>query len=259
MRKKAVLRVVSLLSCSLAPSLARGRCAEPSLSARVPEFEAQQTSRIEALLRFGEANNLCFGIEYVDASLLTDPVNFKIQAGSVQQTVHSILGKGSFLIGSHDGVIEINRPMAETKTKDIFDYVLPAFESKRGSVQEISNLLHMYLVSDLNSQTTGFAGHYFSGDLNDQVGPFRRSNSTLRYLLDAILAQSKGGAWVASIAWSLRGDFKLPEKHLIWTFVEYGIPSSNYAGTLAGIARTIENDLLRNGSDSQGSSGTDGT
>jgi hypothetical protein len=236
--------LVCLLFTALTPNPARASCADPNLFAQIPEFQALQISRINALLRFGETHNLCFAVEYVDAALLNNPADIHIEAGTmIGEAIKLILGKEQlYSVDVREGVIEISRTASEPYVENIFDHVLPAFEARRGSLQETSNVLHMYLVTDLNPEITGFAGHYFSGDLKDQVGPFREYNRSLRHLLNAILVQSKGGAWISRIAWKLRGNFKIPEKRRIWTFVEYGAPSTGYAGILGNIAAELEND-----------------
>lgn len=218
-------------------------CIYPNLSSEVPEFQSTNASRIDVLLRFGEANKLCFGVEYIDATLLTSPANIRIPAGaSIEGAVRTILGSQPALtIEVHDGIIGISRSAPETKTS-VFGHVLPAFEARRGPLQEISNLLHMYLVSSLNPSITGFAGHYSPGDLTDQVGPFREYDHSLRDLLNAILVQSKGGAWITRVAWNLQANLKIPEKRRVWSFVEYGEPAAGYVEILKNIASELEND-----------------
>ncbi len=243
MRNTGVRWLICLLSVSLGPHLAHAGCVGPNLSTQIPDFQVLQTSRINALLRFGETYNLCFGVEYVDAALLTEVMDIHVRASTVGEAITSILGKERLLsVEVHEGIIQIGRESPESNLEGIFDHVLPAFESRRVPMQETSNLLQMYLVTDLNPEITGFAGHYFPGDLKDEVGPFREYNRSLRSLLNAILVQSKGGAWIARIAWRLRGDFKIPATRHIWTFVEYGVPSTGYAAILGNIAVDLEKD-----------------
>jgi len=238
------LWLVCMLFITLTANSARAGCANPNLFAQITEFEAPQTSRINALLRFGETHNLCFGVEYVDAALLTNITHIHIQSGTtIRDAIQLLLdNERLFSIEVRDGVIEIRRAASDPHVENIFDHVLPTFEARRGSLQETSNLLHMYLMSDLDRSMTGFAWHYFSGDLKDEVGPFREYNRSLRHLLDSILVQSKGGAWISRIAWKQRANFKIPENRRVWTFVEYGVPSSGYAGILDDIAGDLAND-----------------
>ena len=85
--------------------------------------------------------------------------------------------------------------------------------------------LEMQLETDLNPKITGFAGDYRSGDLNDPVGPFKEHNRTIRRLLDQIVAESKGGAWILAA-----------QDSRAWEILEYGDPNMNYAVFLRVIA-----------------------
>jgi hypothetical protein len=223
------------------PEPAKAHCdASPDLSAPTIEFESLHASRIEALLRFGERYNLCFGIEYVDATLLTESTDLHIPGTTIQNAIKSILGQRRVLTTEvHNGVIEISRKTSESSAKNIFHYVIPRFEARRGTVQEMSIALHIQLVADLNPQIGGFAGQYPTGDLKDQVGPFTESNRTVKSLLDEIVRQSKGGAWITRVSWKLRTDFTIPKKRRIWTIVENGVPNQGYTELLRGIAAEL--------------------
>ncbi len=215
----------------------------PDLSAVVAEFDSIGTSRIDALLRFGELHDLCFGIEYVDTRLLTEPTDFHIRSMSIRQSIRSILGQERLIaIGVSNGIITISREQPPGEKKSIFDYVLPRFETRRASVQEISTALHMQLVVDLNPQATGFAGSYPAGDLKDEVGPISESNRSIRYLLDELVSLSKGGAWVARVRLRPGEDLKVAEGRRVWTVVEYGLTKTGYASILNSVARDLGPD-----------------
>lgn len=235
-----VLWLVYLLLGHAMP--ARATCnTSPDLSATIAEFRTSQTSRVEALIRLGEKHNLCFGIEYVDRALLTEPADFQLQNSTVQSTVESIFGpEYPIRIEQHYGVIEITRKTRGTKAKNIFDFVIPKWESTRGMVQMVSWLLHIQLVTDLNPQIRGFGAHGRAGDMEDEVGPFNEHNQPVKYLLDKIVAQSKGAVWIAQIPWQQIGNLRLLENRRVWTIVEYGGPSADYRGLLSGIAAGLE-------------------
>ena len=234
--------LIFLLTAST-PS-ARGRCSDPNLASAVPAFEVSQISRVNALLRFAEAHNVCLGIEYVDAELLTAPVTVHVQAGTMEDSIRTILGhQRAYSIRVTEKVIQISARLSDPDTKNIFDYILPDFESRRGSLQEVSNMLGMQLILDLIApRVTGFAGSFPPGDTSNEVGPFDEHNRTLRFLLSAVLSQTKGGAWISKIAWNLKGDFTIPQKRRVWTYVEYGSPNPEYDGTLQKIAADLEAD-----------------
>jgi hypothetical protein len=238
---KPLLFVVSLVLTLFTPLSAFARCdIAPDLSAIVAKFEATRISRVEALLRFGESQNLCLGIEYVDNQLLTELTDFHIHNLPVRETIKSILGQQRPpTIRADNGVIEIAQEAFAPETRTIFNYILPTFESRRAPVQDLSNALYLQFVSDLNPQITGFAGHYPPGDPEDEVGPFSEHDRSVRYLLGKLITQSKGAAWIARVPWKFRGDLTMVERGRVWAIVEYGVPKAGYASVLNPIAADL--------------------
>ena len=213
----------------------------PDLSASVAAFRVQQASRIEALLRFGDENGLCFGIEEVDAALLTELADFDIKNSTVQATIKSILGpEHPITTEKHYGVIEV-RPMSRrAKSRNVLDFVIPKCEANRGELQLVSWLLRIHLASELNPQIKGFGGDARAGDTGDEVGPFSERNMPIRYLLDKIVAQSRGGSWIAQVDWEKLHDFTLVQNRSAWTIVEYEGQKANYTALLNGIAAGLD-------------------
>ncbi|MGA2431100.1 MAG: hypothetical protein ABSH13_21565 [Candidatus Acidiferrum sp.] len=210
----------------------------PDLSASVPAFRVQQASRIEALLRFGDENGLCFGIEEVDAALLTELADFDIKNSTVQATIKSILGPGHpITTEKHYGVIELRPRSRRATSRNILDFVISKWEANRGELQLVSWLLRIQLATELNPQIKGFGGDARAGDTRDEVGPFNERNVPVRYLLDKIVAQSRGGSsWIVQVNWEELHDFTLFQNRSAWTIVEYEGHKANYATLLNGIA-----------------------
>lgn len=237
--------LLSVLLAMMGPGRASASCGKSTdLTALVTEFDSTQASRIDALLKFGEIHNLCFGIELVDSKLLTAPTDFHIRNLSVHESIKAILGQELVLtVEPTSGVIEIRRRESPNGKRTIFDFVLPKFDARRASVQAISEALRMQLVVDLNPQVTGFAGSYPAGDLEDKVGPISEYNRTIRYLLDQLVAQSKGGAWIARVRSKAAEDLTVAERRSVWTVVEYGVPRAGYALLLTAVANDVGPDL----------------
>jgi len=238
---KDMLTLVFLVFILIAPGSIHARCdASRGLSTPVVKFEALQASPIEALLRFGEKYDLCFGIEYVDKSILTRQSNFNLQNTTTKGAIEAILGSSSPLnIESHYGVIEIS-PRVTVRKKSLFDTVISKWVAQRGPVQLVSWLLHIQLAEDLNPQTTGgFGGSSAAGDPRDEVGPFNEVNQPVRYLLDKIVAQSKGATWIAQIPLGTTGISIIAEGRRGWTIVEYQGPTADYVGTLNAVAAQL--------------------
>ena len=217
---------------------ARARCnPPPPLSASVAEFHTRQASRIEALIIFGEQHDLCFGIEQVDTALLTKLSDFDIESTSLVGAIRSILGSDHpATIEEHFGVIEIIPIPRKPKNENVFDLVMPRWQAQRGNLQLVSWLLHIQLVQDLNPQIQGFGGSTGVGNTEYEIGPFNERRLPVRYLLDKIVAQSRGAVWIAQIPWNELGNFNLLENHRAWAILEYGGPRSNYSALLNGVA-----------------------
>ena len=226
-----------LMSCGVQASDKTQCDASADMSAPIAEFDAKQVSPLDALLRFGAEHHLCFGIEYVDQDLLTRPADFQLRNTTVKAAVLRILDSSPALtIEQHFGVIEIRRRMADPPETSVFDHVIPKWEAPRGFVQLVSWLLYVQLSTDLNPDAKGFAVHARAGDPRDEVGPFTESNLPVRYLLDKIVAQSKGGAWIAQVSWKQIGDLALVKSRRIWTIVEYGGADADYTALLRTVA-----------------------
>ena len=239
-KTKSALCFVFLGLGLIAPGPVYAGCsASRDLSARVLNFEARQTSAIEALIRFGEKYDLCFGIEYIDKSVLTKKSDFNIQNTTVKGAIETILGsRSSFRIERRYGVVEIS-PILLANQKSLFDVVISKWMAQRGPLQMVSWLLHIRLAQDLNPQIRGFAGDAAAGNVQDEVGPFTEVNQPLRYLLDKIVAQSKGASWIAQIPPSAAGAPVFLEGRRAWTIVEYQGPTADYAGTLNAVAEQL--------------------
>lgn len=225
------------------PLLAQTNCdTSKNLSAPVTDFEVQQTSPVEALLRLGEKYNLCYGIEYVDRPLLTEPADFYIKNNTIEGALKLILASVPDLrIQTKNGVIEISRNKAEARTLNIFDHVIPKWETQRLPVVMVSFILHGELMKTLNPQMKGFAGNAGRGNPHDEIGPFKEYNRPVRYLLDKIVAQSSGAAWIATASWVELQDMALPEDRRVWTIVEYEGPNAQYGSLLRSIAERLPN------------------
>jgi hypothetical protein len=214
----------------------------PDLSASVGAFRVQQASRIAALLKFGDENGLCFGIEEVDAALLGELADFDIKNSTVQATIESILGpEHPITAEKHYGVIEVRPRSRRAASRNILDFVIPKWEAKRGELQLVSWLLRIQLETELNPQIKGFGGDARAGDTGDEVGPFSERNVPVRYLLDKIVAQSRGGSsWIVEVNWEELRNFTLVQNHSAWTIVEYEGQKANYSALLNGIAAGLD-------------------
>lgn len=251
MQLKTVFLSFAFLVFFAAQSVHAGCIQAPDLSARVAEFSSNQASRVGALLRFGQNRNLCFGLEYVTPSLLTEVTDLRVHDVTVLKAIELILGEPQLEIRVDNRVIVITRRVLPADSKNLFDYVLPRFAVRRASIEEITAALYMQLRLQLNPAITGFAGHHPTGDVGDLVGPISESNRSVRYLLNMVLSESKGGMWIARVPWKLRNDLQIAERHTPWSVIEYSVLESGYKPTLDSIAVDIRSDLSQNSAGSE--------
>jgi hypothetical protein len=210
------------------------------LSQPVGEFEIRKVSRIHALLQFGKENGICFGIEYVDRGFLTELTDVELSNTTVGRAIESILGAMPALsIITRGGIVEIGRKAVSPGGGSVFDFVMPKWEAQRGPIQWVSLNLHMGLEVALDPKIKGFGGDIPGGDAKDEVGPFREYNKTIRYLLDEIVAQSKGGAWITQVPWGARRNYYLVGGHQRWTIVEYSDPNADFAALVRNMAENL--------------------
>jgi hypothetical protein len=190
------------------------------------------------LLQFGQDRNLCFGLEYVTPSLLFDLADLRIHDVTLRQAIELILGEPGLEIRVDKSVIVVTRRVPAAESKNLFDYVLPRFAVTRASAQQISAALYMQLLLQLNPAITGFAGNHPAGDAEDLVGPISESNRSIRHLLNTVVSESKGGAWIARLPWSARKDLRIAERHSPWAVIEYGA-KTGYAAILYSVATDL--------------------
>jgi len=231
---RTIRLVVCVAACLVIPVCLQARCRTPDLHTPIHEFTAARVSRLDALLRLGQEQNVCFAVEYVDGAMLTEPHDFHLTGTTIGDAVRSILGdeEHSLVVDARNGLIVISRT---PRPAGIFDYLIPKWETRRGSVQDMSIGLHMQFVMNLNPCVKGFAGDYPTADLQDQVGPFNEYNHSVGYLLDKIITESTGAAWIAEVPWNHIGDVTLVEARRVWTIVEYGGTNADYSTALREI------------------------
>jgi hypothetical protein len=187
----------------------------------------------------GEKYDVCYAIEYVNRSLLTKPVDFDIKNSTVEGALKLILASTPDLtVQARNGVVEI-RASVSPQAPNIFDHVLPKWEIQRLPLQLVSFLLHGELMKAFNPQMRGFAGNAGRGNPRDEVGPFTEFNRPVRYLLDKIVAQSAGAAWLATVSWTDLQDRSLPEGKRVWTIIEYEGPNPQYRSLLRAVAEGL--------------------
>jgi hypothetical protein len=237
---RTLFRILCLASCFIGSQVvARAACdITPDLSSKILEFHARQVSRIQGLLKFGAERNLCFGIQVVDTALLTERVNIEIpNPTTLKLVISEIIGAVHDVdVETHYGVIEILPTHRTNKKATIFDHVVPNWDAQRANLQVVSWLLHIEAARAFNPGTQGFAVRSAVGDSQDLVGPFKEQGLPVKYLLDKIVSQSKGGSWIAKVVGRQAEDLSILKNRSAWTVLEYQKSEREYEPLLNSIA-----------------------
>lgn len=221
--------------CLLGTIAVLGQCSSPK-EKKIDEFSANNVSRIAAVLKLGEQEHICFGIEYADARSLLDPISISSSNTDVQQILHKIFaGEAGYEFTEEDKSVLIARSLP-SEVPNFFTRLVSRFVVPRATVQEISNALWMHVQVEANPEIRGFAGHFPTGDLRDVIEGFDEQNVSLRQLLFSIIVRSRGASWIATI--NPTHVKKLPTG-CPWRILEYSQDSQD-SGILSAIAESLE-------------------
>ncbi|HZU22964.1 MAG TPA: hypothetical protein VE998_09045 [Terriglobales bacterium] len=219
------------VSCTFAVSSDFRCLRDHPLNVDIPQFSASNLSVLEALLKLGQENKLCFGIE-TGSGILEARVSTDLRNSSAGAAISAILPNAyRFKVVESNGVIEIR--LGTTPVDDVLSTSIPIFQVPKAPMQAVSNALRMQLASTLDPRIHGFAGEYASGDLKDLVGPFSETAKSARQLLNSLTASSTVGAsWVALSVSRAHPD-RIPWN--LWRVIEYDRPVSQYIPLLQSL------------------------
>ncbi len=212
-RMKALFYV---LLCMPAGLQAECRIERP-LDQIIPAYEAELRPLTVHIHNLGRLTQVCFGIEAIPPTILAPVGKLILRNVTLGQALSKLLaGLPGVRVEEAGGVVLI-RPRSPQR-HDWLDESIGQFQSRRDSLQTISNLLFMTLAVQADPGVPGFAGSYPPGDTTDLVGPFHEENQSLRKLLNLLLLNSKGGIWVTDAISQYRAD--IPRKPF-WVFLQY--------------------------------------
>jgi hypothetical protein len=219
-RGRTLMRLMVIFLLGLAGPIF-GQSAELShLTQNVENYRASGISRLDAIIRLGEEYKIPLGIDLGDAWLLQSAV-VDVQQGTVQQVLSSLLkGTDHYHFSEQDGVVVIE-PVE--KQNGILQTVIPDFNAVPGTAQNLSNLLYMDLILQLDPSRQSFFGvdHPQS---TDQLQPeLHLKNKSVKFILNTITARAGNLAWVAGPAPS-RESMLRASSHDLWNFVFYAWP-----------------------------------
>lgn len=213
-----------------------GQCTDHPLTVTPVKVDGRAASVLEALVEFGQANSVCFGIEVTDARFAATAVDWH-QAAPLRDLLESAFSHvDGYRFGARDHIVSISPARAGAPTW--LDVKIPEFSAKhRADVQSINNLLFMSLVLVENPHHGGFAGDYLGADPRDQIGPLNERDQSVRSLLDLIVKSSKGGLWITVGRYDRS---RALSSQPFWRLLEYSQPLPTNLGRMRGIVREIQ-------------------
>lgn len=205
-----------VLLCTPAGLQAECRIERP-LDQTIPEYEAEPRSLTVHIHNLSRLTQVCFGVEAIAPTMIAPVEKLILRNVTLGQALSKLLaGLPGVRVEEAGGVVLI-RPRTPQR-HDWLDESIGKFQSRRDSLQTISNLLFMTLAVQADPGVRGFAGSYPPGDTTDLVGPFHEENQSLRKLLNLLLLNSKGGIWVTDAISQYRADIP---RQPFWVFQQY--------------------------------------
>jgi hypothetical protein len=183
---------------------------------------------IDALLQFGQEQQIPIGVEYIDAAAFRSRITLHAGNSTVGTLLDTITHGQGYRWFTQDGVVMVTHDGEPRGRKNLLDMRIPQFAIKKEvTLQDASLKLLGTLYWALNPQSTGLVGDYPVGNPKFRVGPFTQKNATVRQILNCIVSQRRNGAWVVQQAlWNMDKD----PSYGLWRMFEYdgihGVPYS---------------------------------
>jgi hypothetical protein len=168
------------------------------LRAALPQFEVQNMSIPDAILKAGQQSRVPIGIDASDPHLWKKKVSAKRSNSTLDEVLAQILAEETGYTIAEDGRTVVIRPVSSPS--DLLNTRIVKFESasRRGSAVNNSLKLWMALVSQLSPSREGFMGIGHSSCLDDKILPATDlSGKTVWKILDWIVGTHGAVAWVA--------------------------------------------------------------
>jgi hypothetical protein len=216
--KYCLVFAFSLLLVIFAPPLRAEdqKCSNAGLSRAIEEFEVQGPLA-EALFNLGKKTNICFALRSPDQRAFTVHLTLKHRSTNARNILMALteqLPEYSFRVEAD--VVAVGR-LGSVKPSSVFDKPI-SFTAPRAPLRAVLNGLAMQVAVDYDPSIKGFAGHFFPGDLNNQVGPIDEHQRSLSAVLNSIIGASQGAMWLAAVP----EDGSLRASPLqLWRVIEY--------------------------------------
>lgn len=166
------------------------------LRAAVPQFEVQNRSIPDALLKAGEQSGVPMGIDASNPEIWKKKVSVRRSGATLSEVLGQILAEEPGYTIAQDGNTIVIRPVSHPS--NLLDTRIVTFQSVSSSAVNNSLKLWMTLVMQLDPAREGFMGVGHSSCLDNKILPATDlSGKTVWEILDWIVGTHGAVAWIA--------------------------------------------------------------
>jgi len=170
------------------------------LTARVKDFNSNNSPLIPTLLRVASDYDLPMGIEKVVSEALDKPIDVSLRQVTVAQLldvcVHKLPG---YSWASQDGVILVYGADELDDPSNLFNFVIPAFEAHDESLNAANFGLVIKLYKEKDKPKTIVGSYPGSMEFEDHRLTLTMRNAKVRQILNRLVASYGSAVWIARV------------------------------------------------------------
>jgi hypothetical protein len=202
------------------------------LKKRVGSFRVSGLPALDALLDFGQREQIPLGVEYVSREAVEVPTTVDLHEATVTEILEAICPKNrGYRWAVEQDVVVVTHSRVPPGKQNLLNRAIPAFSVGRTPLQSANVALNMTLFPRVypRPEPYGFVNIGEPGDPKDLVGPLNLKNPSVRRVLNELVRQNRNAAWVVTVRPENMGRFDMG-KH--WRILEYESPPRRWAGFL---------------------------
>jgi hypothetical protein len=174
---------------------------------------------IDALLQFGQEQQVPIGIEYINAVAFRSRITLHPRDANVGSLLDTITHGQGYRWFIQDGVVMVTHHGEPQSRKNLLDMRIPEFANQQRDypASRQPQIAGRSLVVTECPQHW-IVGDYPAGNPKFRVGRLRMKSATVRQILNRIVTQRRNGAWVVQQPpWNMDKD----PSYGLWRVVEY--------------------------------------
>jgi hypothetical protein len=181
----------------------------PILSKPVASFRVDGLELIGAIVQLAKGERIALAIEYANPDDLAQRVTVKLGPTTVGQVLDALLPRSKgYSVRVQSGVVHLLNKAVTSRRPTLLDRVIPEFSvTPHGRMQITVVMASGWLVEALERllypwpkspghRPMGIAGSGPVGLMQNQIGPLKLRNKTVRQILDRLVSEHHNSAWI---------------------------------------------------------------